>query len=73
MLVTFMVRKQDTWFVPGASAMPGGNPATVRTVIEAINGLSLPASPATIALNPDTRAAFVYVTPSGNSLRGFSY
>ncbi len=40
---------------------------------ESINGLSLPASPALIALNPATRTGFVWVAPSGTELQGFNY
>ena len=41
--------------------------------IEAINGLSLPASPTTIAINPNTRTGFVVVTPLLNQLQQFTY
>jgi hypothetical protein len=41
--------------------------------VESINNLSLPASPTLIAINPNTRTGFVWVTPAGTSLQGFSY
>jgi hypothetical protein len=43
------------------------------TYIESINGLSLPASPVRIALNPTLRVGWVLVTPNLSSLQSFSY
>jgi hypothetical protein len=41
--------------------------------VESINGLSLPASPALIALHPSERAGFVIVTPALTELQSFTY
>lgn len=41
--------------------------------IKGINNLSLPASPAHMALNPSRRAGYVIVTPSLNQLQAFTY
>lgn len=41
--------------------------------VEAIDGLSLPVSPALIALNPNTRTAFVWEAPGGTALESFTY
>jgi hypothetical protein len=41
--------------------------------IESVNGLTLPASPVTIALHPKLRFGYVLVTPDLNSLQSFSY
>jgi hypothetical protein len=41
--------------------------------VEAINGLSLPASPAYIALNPTKRSGYVIVTPALTQLQSFTY
>jgi len=41
--------------------------------IESVDNLSLPVSSALIAINPNTRTGFVWLTPSGSSLQGFSY
>jgi len=41
--------------------------------VESINGLSLPASPVLIALNPSMRAGYVLVTPALTSLQSFTY
>ena len=41
--------------------------------VEAVNGLSLPASPAYMALHPSKRAGYVIVTPSLNELQSFTY
>lgn len=41
--------------------------------IEAINNLSLPASPAYMALHPSKRAGYVIVTPVLNELQSFTY
>jgi hypothetical protein len=40
---------------------------------EAVNGLSLPASPTRIAINPNTRMGYVIVTPALTSLQSFTY
>jgi len=45
---------------------------TKGNFVESIDGLSLPVSPALIALNPDTRTAFVVVA-LGTDLQSFSY
>jgi hypothetical protein len=45
---------------------------TKGNFVESIDGLSLPTSPALIALNPDTRTAFVVVA-LGTELQAFSY
>ncbi|HTZ97334.1 MAG TPA: hypothetical protein VMB18_13100 [Terriglobales bacterium] len=41
--------------------------------VESINGLSLPASSALIALHPSERAGYVIVTPELTSLQSFTY
>ena len=41
--------------------------------LESINGLSLPASPAYMALHPSKRAGYVIVTPSLTELQSFTY
>ncbi len=41
--------------------------------VEAVNGLSLPASPANMALHPSARAGYVIVTPELTSLQQFTY
>jgi hypothetical protein len=41
--------------------------------VEAVNGLSLPASPVNIAINPSKRIGFVIVTPDLTELQSFSY
>jgi hypothetical protein len=41
--------------------------------VEAINGLSLPASPARLAIRPSTRTGFVIAAPDLTSLQSFSY
>jgi len=41
--------------------------------VESINGLSLPASPALMALHPSLRAGYVIVTPALTSLQSFTY
>jgi hypothetical protein len=41
--------------------------------VKAINGLSLPASPAHIALNPSRRMGYVIVTPALTQLQSFTY
>jgi hypothetical protein len=46
---------------------------TSGNFVESINNLSLPASPALIAINPNTRTGFVWEAPSGTSLQSFTY
>jgi hypothetical protein len=46
---------------------------TKGNFVEAVNGLSLPASPALLALHPSLRAGYVIVTPSLNELQSFTY
>jgi hypothetical protein len=46
---------------------------TKGNFVEAINGLSLPASPAYMALHPSARAGYVIVTPELTSLQQFTY
>jgi hypothetical protein len=41
--------------------------------VESINNLSLPVNPVLIALNPNTRTAFVVQAPSGTELQSFTY
>jgi hypothetical protein len=42
-------------------------------LVESLNGFSLPASPAYMALNPAQRSGFVIVTPDLTSLQSFTY
>lgn len=60
-----------------SSVAPTGSSIQVYDIngnfVEAINGLSLPASPAYIALNPLTRSGYVIVTPSLTELQSFTY
>jgi len=46
---------------------------TKGNFVESVDGLNLPVSPALIAINPHTRTGFIWTTPSGTSLQGFSY
>jgi hypothetical protein len=46
---------------------------TKGNFIESIDDLSLPVSSALLAINPHTRTGFVWLTPSGTALQGFSY
>ena len=46
---------------------------TQGNFVEAINGLDSPSSPVLIALNPNTRTAFIIVAHAGNELQSFSY
>lgn len=46
---------------------------TKGNFVEAVNGLSLPASPAYIALNPAKRFGYVIVTPALTQLQKFTY
>jgi hypothetical protein len=41
--------------------------------IKSVDGLSLPASPVNIAINPTQRIGYVLVTPALNQLQGFKY
>ena len=41
--------------------------------IKSVDGLSLPASPVNIAINPTQRIGYVLVTPNLNQLQGFKY
>jgi hypothetical protein len=41
--------------------------------IKSVDGLSLPASPVNIAINPSQRIGYVLVTPGLNQLQGFKY
>ena len=67
----FLVGQEFSSVAPTGSSIQGydinGN------FVEAINGLSLPASPAYIALNPRTRSGYVIVTPSLTELQSFTY
>ena len=60
-----------------SSTAPSGSSIQVfdeqGNFIESINGLSLPASPALIALNPSQRTGYVIVTPELTSLQSFTY
>lgn len=46
---------------------------TQGNFIKAINGLTLPASPVNIAINPSQRMGYVLVTPALTSLQSFKY
>lgn len=46
---------------------------TKGNFVEAVNGLSLPASPANMALHPSQRAGYVIVTPALTELQQFTY
>lgn len=46
---------------------------TKGNFVEAVNGLSLPASPAYMALHPSARAGYVIITPALTSLQQFTY
>jgi hypothetical protein len=46
---------------------------TKGNFVDSINDLSLPVSPALIAINPNTRAGFVWEAPSGTALQTFAY
>jgi hypothetical protein len=60
-----------------SSVAPSGSSIQVYDVhgnfVEAINNLTLPASPAYIALNPSKRLGYVIVTPSLTQLQQFTY
>ena len=67
----FMVTQEFSSVAPSGSSIqvydPQGN------FVEAINNLTLPASPAYIALNPSKRLGYVIVTPSLTELQQFTY
>jgi hypothetical protein len=60
-----------------SSTAPSGSSIHVYDVkgnlVESLNGFSLPASPAYMALNPSKRTGFVIVTPNLTSLQSFTY
>jgi hypothetical protein len=60
-----------------SSVAPGGSSILVYdeqgNFLEAVNGLSLPASPAYMALHPSNRTGYVIVTPALSSLQSFTY
>jgi hypothetical protein len=60
-----------------SSTAPSGSSIQVfdeqGNYVESINGLSLPASPALLALNPTNRTGFVINTPDLTSLQSFNY
>jgi hypothetical protein len=60
-----------------SSVAPSGSSILVYDTkgnfVEAINGLSLPASPVNIAINPSKRLGFVLVTPALTELQSFTY
>jgi len=60
-----------------SSTAPSGSSVQVFDTqghfIKAINGLSLPASPAYMALNPSRRMGYVIVTPALTQLQSFKY
>jgi hypothetical protein len=60
-----------------SSTAPSGSSIQVfderGNFVESINGLSLPASPAYMALNPGKRAGYVIVTPALTTLQSFTY
>jgi hypothetical protein len=62
---------------PVSSTAPSGSSIQVfdeqGNFVESVNGLSLPASPALIALNPRFRFGYVLVTPALNELQSFTY
>jgi hypothetical protein len=60
-----------------SSTAPSGSSIHVfdekGNLVESLNGFSLPASPAYMALNPALRSGFVIVTPALSSLQSFTY
>ena len=60
-----------------SSVAPSGSSIQVYdeqgNFVEAVNGLSLPASPAYMALHPTNRTGYVIVTPALSSLQSFTY
>jgi len=60
-----------------SSVAPSGSSIQVYdeqgNFLEAVNGLSLPASPAYMALHPSKRTGYVIVTPALSSLQSFTY
>jgi len=67
----FLVGQEFSSTAPSGSSIQVFN--TQGKFIKAINGLSLPASPAYIALNPGQRRGFVIVTPALTELQSFTY
>ena len=67
----FLVGQEFSSLVPTGSSIHVYNER--GDFVEGINGLSLPASPAKMALNPNTRTGFVIVTPDLTSLQSFTY
>jgi hypothetical protein len=70
----------NKWFLIGqefSSSSPSGSSIQVfdeqGNYIEAVNGLSLPASSVLIALHPSSRAGYVLVTPALTQLQQFRY
>ncbi|MBZ5718857.1 MAG: hypothetical protein LAO03_00605 [Acidobacteriia bacterium] len=67
----FLVGQEFSSLAPSGSSIHVYNER--GDFVEGINGLSLPASPAKMALNPNTRTGFVIVTPDLTSLQSFTY
>jgi len=67
----FLVEQELSSTAPSGSSIQVFD--TQGHFIKAINGLSLPASPAFIALNPSRRMGYVLVTPGLNRLQSFTY
>lgn len=68
------------WFLIGqefSSVAPTGSSILVYDTrgnfVEAVNNLSLPASPVNIAINPSKRMGYVLVTPALTQLQSFTY
>ena len=67
----FLVGQEFSSIAPSGSSIHVYNER--GDFVEGINGLSLPASPAKMAINPHTRTGFVIVTPDLTSLQSFTY
>jgi hypothetical protein len=67
----FMVTQEFSSVAPSGSSIQVYD--TKGNFVEAINNLTLPASPAFIALNPSKRLGYVIVTPSLTELQQFKY
>jgi hypothetical protein len=67
----FLVGQEFSSTAPSGSSIQVFD--TKGNFIEAINGLSLPASPAYMALNPAKRFGYVIVTPALTQLQSFTY
>jgi len=67
----FLIGQEFSSVAPSGSSIHVYNEQGV--FIKAVNGLSLPASPVHIALNPAKRMGYVLVTPALTSLQSFSY